>query len=134
MNRREALKRVAWLMGGAVSAPLTLAVRNGYSATTPGDGKPSLLTQSQADIVSAVAEIMIPRTDTPGAIDAGVPGFIDLMLEKAYTEEDRRRYLTGLDAFDAAAQGEHRRKFIALEPPQQIALVRKFHDAAVAEE
>jgi gluconate 2-dehydrogenase gamma chain len=134
MNRREALKRVAWLMGGTVSAPLILAIRNGYSATSPADRNPSFLTPSQAGIVSATAEIMIPRTATPGAIDVGVPGFIDLMLKNAYTEEDRRRYITGLDAFDAAAQVEHRRKFVDLESPQQIALVRKFHDVAVAEE
>ena len=134
MNRREALRRVAWLMGGTVSAPLILAVQKGYSATTPADGKSSLLTPSQTVVVSAVAEIMIPRTDTPGAIDTGVPGFIDLMLRNAYADEDRTRYLNGLDAFDAAAEVEHRRKFVALESLRQIALVRKFHDAAVAEE
>jgi len=134
MNRREALKRVAWLMGGTVSASAILAVRNGYSATNPPGRKSSFLSPPQADIVSAVAEIIIPRTDTPGAIDAGVPGFIDGVLKDVYTEEDRRRYLSGLTAFDAAAQLEHGRKFVALEAPQQVALVRKFHDAAVVEE
>src|SRR5580693_4633394 len=107
MNRREALKRVAWLMGGTVSTSAILALRNGYSATKPlahyGPGsQSSFLSPPQADIVSAVAEIIIPRTDTPGAIDVGVPGFIDRVLKDVYPEEDRRRYLTGLAAFDAA--------------------------------
>src|SRR5438477_6819976 len=133
MNRREVLKRVAWLMGGSVSASATLAIQRGYSAQASAGSKPSMLTSPQADIVSAVAEIMIPRTDTPGAIDVGVPGFIDLMLKDVYTQKDRERYLTGLQDFDAAAQAEHGKRFTALDPAQQAAHVRKFHDAALAE-
>jgi len=134
MNRREALKRVAWLMGGTVSASAILAVNKGYSATTSAGSKPSILSASQFGLVSAVSEIMIPRTDTPGAVDVGVPGFIDLMLKDVYPQEDRERYFSGLAEFDAAAQAERGKKFVALEPAQQAALVRKFHTAAVAEE
>jgi gluconate 2-dehydrogenase gamma chain len=134
MNRREALKRVAWLMGGTVSASAILAIQKGYSATPSAASKPSILSPPQVDIVSAVAEIMIPRTDTPGAIDVGVPGFIDLMLKDVCTQKDRNRYLDGLADFDAAAQAEQGKKFLALEPTQQAALVRKVHDAAIAEE
>jgi hypothetical protein len=77
---------------------------------------------------------MIPRTDTPGALDVGVPGLIDLMLRDVYTQSDRDRYLTGLADLDTAASSETGQKFVALESKQQLALVRKFHDAAVAEE
>ena len=134
VNRREALKRIASLMGGTVSASVILAMEKGYSATTSAASKPAILRPPQVAIVSAVAEIMIPRTDTPGALDVGVPGFIDLMLKDVYTRKDRERYLAGVAEFDAAAQGEHGKKFVALEAPQQVALVRKFHDAAVIEE
>jgi gluconate 2-dehydrogenase gamma chain len=134
MNRREALKRVAWLMGGTVSASAILAIEKGYSATTSAGSKPSILSAPQMDIVSTVAEIMIPRTDTPGAVEVGVPGFIDLMLKDVYTQKDRDRYLTELAEFDTAAQSEHGKKFVALQSAQQVALVRKFHDAAVVEE
>lgn len=133
MNRREVLKRVAWLMGGTVSASAILAIEKGYAASS-APIKPSILAAPQMDTVSAVAEIMIPRTDTPGAIDVGVPGFIDLMLKEVYAPADRDRYLTGLAEFDAAAQSEHGRKFVALGSEQQLALVRKFHGAALAAE
>ena len=134
LTRREALKRVAWLMGGTVSAAAILAVQKGYSATTPAGKKPSILTPPQMSIVSAVSEIMIPRTDTPGAIDVGVPRFIDLMLEDVYTQKDREHYLTGLADFNTAAHSEQGKEFLALEPTHQVALVRRFHDAAVIEE
>ena len=134
LTRREALKHVAWLMGGSVSASAILAIQKGYSATTPAGKKPSILTPPQMSIVSAVSEIMIPRTDTPGAIDVGVPRFIDLMLEDVYTQRDREHYLAGLADFDAAAHTEQGKEFLALEPTHQVALVRRFHDAAVIEE
>jgi gluconate 2-dehydrogenase gamma chain len=135
MDRREALQRVAWLMGGAVSASALVAIRDGYSATpSAGHNKPGFLSPAQVVIVSAVAEIILPRTDTPGAIDVGVPGFIDRVLKDVYKDDERNRYISGLAAFDAAAQAEHGGKFVALDRPQQVALVRKVHDAAVGEE
>jgi gluconate 2-dehydrogenase gamma chain len=134
MNRREALLRVAGLMGGTLSASAILAIRNGLAATTSAATEPSILTASQRDIVSGVIDVMIPRTDTPGAVDVGVPGFIDLMLRDVYTQAERDRYLAGLADFDATAVAENGKTFVALEPKQQVGLVRKFHDAAVAEE
>ena len=152
MNRREALIRVAGLMGGTLSASTLLAIRKGLAAgeglaasegyaagegptaTTSAAREPSILSASQRDVVSGVVDIMIPRTDTPGAIDVGVLGFIDLMLRDVYTQADRDRYLSGLADFDAAALSENGQKFVALELTQRSALVRKLHDAAVAEE
>jgi gluconate 2-dehydrogenase gamma chain len=134
LSRRETLKRIAWLMGGTLSASAILGIRKGYSATTSAASKPSVLSQEQMSIVAAVAEIMIPRTDTPGAIEVGVPGFIDLMLKDVYTQQDRDRFLAGLAEFDAAAHSEQGKDFHALESTRQVALVRKFHDAAVIEE
>jgi gluconate 2-dehydrogenase gamma chain len=140
MNRREALLRVAGLMGGTLSASTVLAAGNGlaagdgYSATTSAARGPLILSASQMDIVSRVSDVMIPRTDTPGAVDVGVPGFIDLMLRDVCIQADRARYLAGLADFDATAVAENGKKFVALETAQQVALVRKFHDAAVGEE
>ena len=139
MNRREALLRVAGLMGGSLSASTILAIRNGLaagngSATTSAAREPLILSASQMDIVSGVSAVMIPRTDTPGAVDVGVPGFIDLMLRDVCIQADRARYLAGLADFDATAVAENGKKFVALETTQQVALVRKFHDAAVGEE
>src|SRR5262249_57790118 len=133
MNRREALKRVAWLMGGTVSASAILAIEKGYSATTSVSSKPSILSAPQVDIVSVVADIMIPRTDTPGAIDVGVPGFIDLMLKEGYTEDERERYLAGLMEFDSAAKTGQGRRFVELAYSGQLALVRRFTDPAAAQ-
>jgi gluconate 2-dehydrogenase gamma chain len=134
MNRREALQRAAWLMGGALSAPLTLDALDAYAATATPDWKPAVLSKQQADLISAVADIMIPRTTTPGAKDVGVTELIDSLLKDVYSKEDRERYLLGLSEFDNAAQTTYGKRFLALDAKQQNTLVHKFHDAAAAVE
>ena len=136
MIRREALKQVAFLMGGAVSAYSILGIETGYcaDAAAKAPARTSVFNISQMQLVSRVCEIIIPRTDTPGATDVGVPGFIDLMLGDVYPKKDRDRYLTGLAEFDAAARSEGQSGFASLKPAQQVELVKKFHAAAVVEE
>lgn len=134
MDRREALKRTAWIMGGVVSAPAIMGVLKGCAAKPNIDWKPVFLTEDQGILVSQVAEIIIPKTDTPGAKDTGVPGFIDLMLKDAYSKEDQDHYLASLKAFDEDANKEYGDPFIELDPEQQAAFVKKTHDAAVEAE
>ncbi|WP_255516263.1 gluconate 2-dehydrogenase subunit 3 family protein [Luteimonas suaedae] len=138
MNRREAIRRVALLMGGVVSAPAILGVLNGCSAEPDADAgaewKPAFLTPEQAALVAEVAEIMIPRTDTPGARDVGIAAFIDTMLKDAYPEDGQQRFVAGLADFEAHALREHGHAFLALEPGQRAAMVRKVHDPAAEAE
>lgn len=133
MNRREAIRRVALLMGGAVSAPAILGVLAGCKAEpdTAAEWKPVFLTQAQAALVAEVAEIMIPRTNTPGAKDVGIPAFIDKMMKDTYPEDDQQRFIAGLADFEAQAKREHGRAFLDLEPAQRAALVKQVHDPAV---
>lgn len=134
MNRREAIQRVALLMGGAISAPALLGVLEGHAKEPGADWKPSVLGKNEWAVVSRIADIIVPRTDTPGALDVGVPAFIDTMLKEVYSKASRERYLQGLHDFDAAAKAAHGKSFLELSAPQQKALVQKFQDAAIAEE
>jgi gluconate 2-dehydrogenase gamma chain len=133
IDRREAIRRVALLMGGAVSAPAILGLLAGCSAepATEAEWKPSFLTQAQVALVAEVAEIMIPRTDTPGAKDVGIPAFIDKMLKDVYPKDDQVRFAAGLADFEAQAKRGHGRAFLELEPALRAALVKQVHDPAV---
>jgi hypothetical protein len=133
IDRREAIRRVALLMGGAVSAPAILGLLAGCSAepATEAEWKPSFLTQAQVALVAEVAEIMIPRTDTPGAQDVGIPAFIDKMLKDVYPKDDQVRFAAGLADFEAQAKRGHGRAFLELEPALRAALVKQVHDPAV---
>ena len=79
MNRRDALKKIGLILGGTVSLPVMNAVLSGCQ---PGEVsyKPRVLSQEQYDLVSEIAEMIIPETDTPGAKTAKVDEFIDMLF------------------------------------------------------
>lgn len=134
MNRRQVLQRVAYLMGGAVSAPAVLGLLNGCAPKPDTSWQPEFLSKQQGALVAELAELIIPHTDTPGAKDVGVPAFIDTMLKEVYPQEDRERFLSGLKAFDDAARTAHGKAFVDLNNARQTELLKKFHDEAVAVE
>jgi hypothetical protein len=96
MERRAVIKHIALLVGGTISLPTLLAMKlheSGVSNTLD-----FMLSASQRKLVAEVAEIIIPRTDTPGAIDAGVPAFIEMMLKDCYLSPEHQSFIEGLDA------------------------------------
>ena len=131
MDRREALKRTAWIMGGAISAPAIMGILKGCSAKPTIDWKPVFLSADQGALVTQVADIIIPKTDTPGAKEVGVPGFIDQIVAECFKKEDQDKFVEELKAFDDAAKKEHGDAFVDLDAEQQAAFVKKVHDAAV---
>src|SRR2546425_7148847 len=95
ITRREALARVAVLLGGAISAPTMAGVLDAATrralATAQG-WAPRTLSPSQLELVAVMAEHIIPRTDTPGERAAGVNRFVDTLLTDHYPTAERDRF------------------------------------------
>ena len=128
MNRREALKRVAALVGGTLSIPTVAAALSGCQPS--GSGSLMTFTADQAELVATIAERIIPATDTPGARAAGVHRFIDLILAETALPEDRERFLAGLDAVDAQCEEDYGQPFLACTPEEQNDLLTQWDEAA----
>jgi gluconate 2-dehydrogenase gamma chain len=136
MNRRELLQRVAWLMGGTISAPAVLAVLSGCSPKPEAatGWQPKFLSKEQGALVDDIAELIVPHTTTPGARDVGVPAFIDVILKEAYPAEDQQRFVNGLKQFEELAQRAHGKPFLQLPQEQRLGFLQQIHDeAAIAE-
>jgi hypothetical protein len=135
LQRREILRRAAWLLGGAVSAPAALAILQGCSAKegAPAPAKLEFLTAGQFAVIGEIAEIMIPKTDTSGAKDVGVPAFIDRVLAVVYDKPSQDRFNTGYATFEAAAQTAGK-PFLDQEPARRVAFVKQSLDEALAGE
>src|SRR5438093_10325819 len=127
IDRREALRRVTLLLGGALSASTVAGVLAGCEARRTPDGAwtPRALTSEQVELVAAVAEHILPETDTPGARAALVHRFIDAMLAESYPAEERQRFLTGLGDVDARAQRSCGRAFLRCGAAEQRALLEQ---------
>jgi len=134
--RREALRRVALLLGGAVSAPAALGVLAGCDARpVPDAGRapgaaasawaPRVLTGDRLEQVATIAEHILPATDTPGARAVGVHRFVDVMLAEYYPADERAHFLAGLAAVDARAARAHGRPFLRCTPAEQLAVLTR---------
>jgi gluconate 2-dehydrogenase gamma chain len=119
------------LMGGALSAPAIMGVLNGCTAKPAIDWKPEFLSAEQGSVITRLADIIIPATDTPGAKEVGVPGFIDKMLKDCYSKEEQQRFLDGLKEFDERADKEMGDPFSELNEDDQTSFVHSAHKDAV---
>jgi gluconate 2-dehydrogenase gamma chain len=125
MNRREALQRTALALGYVISAPLAAAVLQGCAAKPQVGFVPKFFNDDQARLISMLAETILPKTDTPGAIEAGVPGFIDDIIATVYTPEQQQNFAEGLAAIAKKAKTEIGDDFVDATPQQQLAFVKK---------
>ena len=115
MNRRELFQlAVAALAAGKTALPAALV---SAVADVP-DWKPAFFNPGQTKDVMAITECIIPRTDTPGANDAKVYRYIDLLLEGG-TDENRDEFTKGLAAVDKKAKAKYEVVFAQCSPEQQ---------------
>ena len=133
MNRRDALQTFA-LTGGALttgSFEQLLAIGQSLRTGTPQPRQLRVLDGPAARATSLLAEIIVPRTDLPGATDVDVTSFIDGLLAGWLDAEERDAFLAGLHEVDQRAQREYDAVFAECAGQQQLALVTAM-DAEVA--
>jgi hypothetical protein len=134
VDRREALKRVAILLGGALSAPTIAGALSGemeaWAAIPDAQWVPKTMTRSQAEVFATMAEHIIPTTDTPGARTAGVHRYVDALLTQHYPDAEKARFLAGLDGVDVRARVRYGKDFLQLTKREQVSILSDMDSAA----
>lgn len=93
MNRREAIAKVAWIMGGTVlGAELFMTI----GCNPSHEGVDGLFDIDQIRLLDEIAETILPETSTPGAKAAKVGQFIPVMVRDCYSKEDQTVFINGL--------------------------------------
>ena len=116
MRRREVVK----FLGAALALPFI--PRNAEKAIELaagvhrrlGDGFFRTLNPDQQKVVTMIAEMIIPETDTPGATSVRVPEFIDLILTEWASDEERNAFLAGLNDIDVQSVAMGSPRFLDL--------------------
>jgi gluconate 2-dehydrogenase gamma chain len=130
MDRRELLTRASMLLGGVITASAASGILAGCAigpeASAEGPVKSGFLTAAETATVTAMADQIIPRTDTVGAVDVGVPAFIDRMVSGYYTDKERGVIRAGLAAANADATRLRAKPFAALTSDEQVALMKQY--------
>ncbi len=119
MNRREMLL----LLAGTAALPDQLLAVGRAVHKRVRAGTLRAFDPHQNETVATIAELIIPKTDTPGAREAGVPAFIDVMLAEWGDDDQRKVFTAGLANVDERSRALFGKDFIASSAEQQVQIL-----------
>jgi hypothetical protein len=127
-SRREAVRALAGIaalpfFGNLGVSELTQIGRSAHEKVGGALAVPRALTAAEYAMVRDAAERIIPRTDTPGATDARVADFIDVMLADWYDANETARFKAGLTDLDARARTLSGKSFVESTAKQQTEML-----------
>jgi Gluconate 2-dehydrogenase subunit 3 len=121
LDRRAMMQQVALLLGVAALPAEAFAAKMGKTQ--------GFLPAKSMKLLSAVSDTIVPATDTPGAVAAGVPAKLDGMLANWASPDTRKLVVEALGRIDAAAKSSRKKGFAALDAAGRAAVLKP-HDAA----
>src|SRR5258705_865402 len=125
MRRREVVR----FLGAALALPFIpsgaqTAIQLGEEIHRRlGDVPFRTVDPAQQKLVTTIAEVIIPETDTPGATSVRVPEFIDLILTEWASDEERAAFLAGLTDIDTRAAAMGSSRFVDLPAAKKTELL-----------
>lgn len=121
MNRRLVLKQLAvataaaWILPSCVSDPKKVSIALNRLNITGDD----------EDLLAAIADTLIPKTDTPGATDVSAHLFTLVMVDDCLAKADQEKYVTGLKAFDDTSKTIAGKSFTKASPEERTDILKK---------
>jgi hypothetical protein len=132
---RRSLLKIFGAIGATCAYPFAsdelygqTAPEHQHHAAPPSEPQPRFFNKTDFAMIARIADLIIPRTDTPGAIDADVPAYIDLVV--ARNTDQQLVVADGLRWLDAEAGRISEKKFLELSEHQQLSILEPLCEAA----
>jgi len=119
--RRAALKQMALVFGLSLSAHSLDALAATVKGTMPHVTK--FFTPDQLQMTGEIADLIIPTTDTPGALAVNVHGFLDSYLAECVSKDEQKQFLDGLKKINRVAENQFHKAFLTCSHKQQVQLL-----------
>lgn len=104
MDRRKALISLGGSLGYVMTATtLTSLLQSCQQDQLAADWTPAFLTPVEGAILTQVVDLILPKTDTPGASEAGCHFFIDRFALEVMTEKQQQNLRAGIRELTEAA-------------------------------
>ena len=127
LNRREAIRRVSFMLGGVAFIGGTSLMTACEKAATPNADTARKVAEkfTPEDIayLDEIADTILPETRTPGAKAAQVGAFMALMVTDTYDEKQQKAFRDGMKTLDDASQKANNTSFVKATPQQRLALL-----------
>jgi len=114
MNRREAVRRATFLLGGAITFSGFGTFAEVLNPILVNDTKSKSIASQEA-LIAEIADTIIPdNKGVPGAKAAGLGPFIVMMMQDCYTADIQKHFADGLMKVDEVSKSKYDKSFIAL--------------------
>lgn len=124
MNRRKAILGLSLVGVGVV---LTYSGIKTYKLYR----KPAFSSLEEHKILlDDLTELIIPRTDTPGAKDAGVGGFVSMMIRECTDLKSQNNFIEGLESVSDYALSKYKKSFSACSVSEQTDILSRYEAGA----
>ncbi|MGN6492585.1 MAG: gluconate 2-dehydrogenase subunit 3 family protein [Agriterribacter sp.] len=130
MNRREAVARVALILGGTVVGAGVFLEGCKPGADKKADANDGLFSADDITYLDEIAETIIPTTNTPGAKAAKVGAFMTVMVNDCYDENDQKVFKEGMKLLNDASQKKFSKSFVEADANQRKELLTEIDKEA----
>ena len=128
INRREAIRRVSVLLGGAAFVGGNNLLAAVQTANSAAERAPGNFSAQDVAYLDEIAETILPATKTPGAKAAKTGAFMALMVTDCYSPAEQRVFLDGMRKVDEAMRKANNVSFTAATPEQRLAVLTTLDD------
>jgi len=112
-------------MGGILSASAMATIFDSCVAPVEGEvWTPDFLSVDQGKLVTKIADILIPSTDTAGAVEALIPQFVDKVANLRLSSEEQAQVQAGFTAFSEACKAANGKAFLDCSDAEQLAFLQ----------
>jgi len=122
LTRRKAIRNAVLLLGGSISAA-QISPLIGNVAAMGSNYIPKFLNEHHFHMTKRLVDLIIPESDTPGALAANVHQFIDVMLDGWAATDTRLRFLDTFNNIDSRSLVLTGKKFSDATRTKQIKLL-----------
>ena len=122
LTRRTAIKRLGALIGCTMTASQLSLLATNAAAADHSDL--SFFDEEQFAMLTRIADLIIPETDTPGALGANVHHFIDMMFAEWASADRQASWIEGFTGIDSRARENGMSSFIEGSAEEQFELLR----------
>ena len=134
IDRREAIRRVSFLLGGISfiggTSLLTACEKSQHNVQQEGQSVGNF-SRADIDLLGEVADTILPDTArSPGAKAAGVGPFMALMVTDCYEPKDQQIFRDGMQKLNDASHKMNNVSFVDATPQQRLSLLESLDKEA----
>ena len=99
MDRRKALKNMGLSLGYVVATPTLLSIVQSCKEENVLQWTPDFFTKEEGSVISQLADIILPKTDSPSATEVQVNLFIDRFTDQVMKKEQQEFFKMAMGKF-----------------------------------